>query len=468
MNVTTENVAEGQVALTIEVETDVVDKAMNQAYHRLASKTLVPGFRKGKAPRVMIERFLGHGALLEEALQRLIPEVFSEAAKEQNITPICEPHFEVVQVEPVIIKATVDLPPVVELGSYLDIRAALTIPEITDDDVEKAIEQTRQSMATWEAVQRPLQFDDRITVDIVGTRGDEDYFTRTDYPYSVRLENPVPVEGFAASLVGMVPQEDKEFDLSFPADFDDKNLAGQSVHFKVKVNEIRGKVLPPLDDEFAKRAGAGIETLEELQKRFRAELATTGERRAKEELVDKIVDEAVAVSKVEIPPSLVEQEVHSILEDEERRYKDQRFSLSQYLTMIGKTFDQYHEELHPIAHRRIKRTLVLVKVGEAEQIKVEPAELSAEITQMIDESTDKSENLLKFFDSEQGRELVERNILNRKILRRLVEIATEGTVVYPEIASTPASVEAGSFEEKNDEAPVAEQGEQEAGEPAQG
>ncbi|MBI2865468.1 MAG: trigger factor [Chloroflexi bacterium] len=482
MNVTTEKVAEGQVALTIEVEPAMVEKAMNQAYHRLAVKTLVPGFRKGKAPRVVIERFLGRGALLEEALQRLIPEVVGEAAKEQNVTPFAEPKYEVVQVEPVIVKATVDVPPVVELGDYKEIRAALNVAEVTDEDVDKGIDQTRQSMATWEVVDRPVQFDDRITFDIQGTKDGEDYFTRADYPYSVRLDNPIPVEGFAANLVGMTSGEEKEFDLTFPADHEDKTAAGHTIHFRAKVNEVKGKALPPMDDDFAKRAVAGVETVDELRRRIRDDLVTTGERQAKEELVGKIVDEAVGISKVEIPPSLVENQVHRILEEEERRFRSQRFSLSQYLAMVGKTPEQYHEELHPVAHAQIKRSLVLGKIGEMEQISVEPAELDAEINSMLGEAKEPSEEVRKFFASEQGRSIMEGSIRDRKILRQLVEIATEGAVAYPEIARAPLVAKAEESDEapsvgeasespdveESGEAPEAEQGEQETGEQAQG
>ncbi|MBM3142374.1 MAG: trigger factor [Chloroflexi bacterium] len=422
MKVSTEPIENSQVALNIEMEPVEVDRYLEKAYNRLVRRVSVPGFRKGKAPRDILERHIGKDALFREALEDLIPTTYKEALESQEIDAIAQPQFELIQTEPLIFKAVVPLKPAVKLGDYTQIRVESKPVEISKEDIEATIEQLRHQQAILSPVDRPVQFDDIVTIDIEGERDGEPFPIRKDVVYEVTREARLPLPGFAEKLEGMSKGEEKSFVLSYPPDYGMKELAGKDHAFKVTATEIKEKKLPEVDDEFAKNLGK--EDLASLREQIASNLKARAEERARLELEQKAVDAAVELSEVEYPPILVEREIDRLLSDEARNFTEGITSLENYLRSLNKTIDDHREELRPMANRRVVRSLVLGKIAEAEKIEVDDSEIDADIEKMVKDADKQADEIRKFFSLPQARESIKQFLVGRKTVERLVQIAT--------------------------------------------
>jgi trigger factor len=278
LKVSSERIEGCQVALNIEVEPAEMEEALAKAYRRLVNRIVVPGFRKGKAPRVMLERHIGHESLVSEALDRLVPELYEKAIKDQGIDAIGQPEMEMTQAEPPIFKAVVPVKPVVELGDYHVIRATPEMVEITDDKVEEALENLRHVHASWEPVEREARFGDMVALDVMGTVEGNTVLDRKGSTYHITEGSTAPVPGFAEQLVDMKAGEEKQFTLSFPKDHSTKELAGKDCLFKASVSEIKEAHLPELNDEFVKGLNENLETVDQLRERIASNLQAAAER----------------------------------------------------------------------------------------------------------------------------------------------------------------------------------------------
>lgn len=423
MKVSTEPVENSQVALNIEMEPVEIDKYLERAYNRMVTRVAVPGFRKGKAPRDILERHVGKDALFNEALEDLIPAAYKEALEEQKIEPIAQPQFELIKTEPLIFKAVVPLKPTVKLGDYTKIKVKSKPVEISAEDTEATIEQLRHQQATLSPVDRPVQFGDIATIDVEGEREGEPFPIRKDVVYEVNKEARLPLPGFAEKLEGMVKGEEKSFALSYPADYEMKELAGKEHGFKVTVSEIKEKKLPELDDEFAKSLGK--DDMASIREQIASNLQARAEERARLELEQQAVDAAVELSEVEYPPVLVDREIERLLKDEARHFSEGVAGLDNYLKTIGKTFEGHVEEIRPVASRRVVRSLVLGKIAETENIEVADSEIDEEIEKMVKDADKQAEEMKKFFSLPEARESIKQFLTGRKTIDRLVKIATE-------------------------------------------
>ena len=330
MKVTTERIEGSRVVLNVETDKDEMDKSIEKAYRRLAAKTAVPGFRKGKAPRPMLERYLGREALVEEAANLLLMETYDKAIEEHKVDAIARPQVEVIQVEPLSFKATVPVRPTVELGDYNEIKF---IPEpvvVTDDEVNEAMERLRTMRATWEPVEREAKSEDLLNIDVEGTVEGKVVVSEKGgwYPLSPGPSSSLP--GFSEQLEGAKKGEEKTFVLKLSQDF--KELAGQECNFKVLVNDIKQKNLPDLDDEFAKSLGRGIETVSALKEKILADIRGEKERIEKRKLEDKAIGALVAISRLEYPDILLQDEIDHLIE-ERKQYLGEKDSLETYLKM---------------------------------------------------------------------------------------------------------------------------------------
>ncbi len=423
MKVSTEPVENCQVALNIEMEPAEIDKYMGKAYSRMVKKVSVPGFRKGKAPRDVLERHVGREALFQEALEDLIPGAYEEALEEQKIEPIAQPQFELIKTEPLIFKAIVPLKPAVKLGDYTRIKVASKPVEISDEDIESTIEQLRHQQAILSPVDRPVQFGDIATIDVEGERDGETFPIRKDVVYEVNKGTKLPLPGFSEKLEGMVKGEEKGFTLSYPADYEMQELAGKDHAFKVTVSEVKEKKLPELDDEFAKALGK--EDMASIREQISSNLKARAEERARLELEQKAVDAAVELSEVEYPPVLVDREIERLLKDEARHFSEGISGLDSYLKTIGKTLEGHVEEVRPVASQRVIRSLVLGKIAEAEKVEVTDSEIDEEIEKMVKDADKEAEDMKRFFSLPEARESIKQFLTGRKTVERLVQIATE-------------------------------------------
>ena len=423
MKVTKEKTENSQVFLTIEMEPAEVEESLDKSYYRLVKKTNIPGFRKGKAPREILERYIGKECLLEDALDSLLPEAYEKAIKEQEIEAIARPHIEIAQTDPVVFKATVPLKPTIKLGDYHHIRVTPEPVELTEDDINAAIEQLRHRQATWEPVERPVEFDDLVVLDIESDIEDKPFINQKGVQYRVVHDLPSPAPGFAEQLLGMKRNEDREFKLKFPLDFPKAELVGKEPSFKVRVTEIKQERLPELDDEFAGGLNPDFKSLDLLREQVSADLKLRAEEKARIDFEERVIEAVVDIAKLEFPPILVEREIDRLLSQRLQRLQMGEQGLEEYLGSINKTEQELREELHPLATKRVTRSLVLGKIVEEEKIEVIDSEIEAEIENMTKSAAENKDEIQKFLNRPQSRESIKELLTTRKTIQQLVEIA---------------------------------------------
>lgn len=423
MKVSNQSIENSQAILHIEAESQEMEESLNKAYHHLVKEIDIPGFRKGKAPRHVLERYIGKEELQKEALEHLIPQLCNQVIEEQKMEVIAQPQIEILQVDPVVFKSTFPLRPQVELGDYQHIRLAPEPAEVTEEEINSVMEQLRQRRAVWAPVEHPVSFEDLVTIDIEERSEGNSINSYQGRQFPVIQDSPIPLPGFAEHLVGMEKGEEREFSLSYPDDYELKELAGKQYNFKVKLVEVKEKHLPDLNDEFAKSLGQGIETLDALRESTATSLTNIAEERARRDFEQKVVGAVVDLAKVEFPPILVEQEIDRLLSERDRMFRRQG-GLESYLKTFNKTEEEVREELRPGATERVLQSLVLGKVAEEEKIEVGPAEIDAEIEKMIGSTEENAEELHKIFNTQQGRRWVEERLIAQKTVQHLVEIAT--------------------------------------------
>jgi trigger factor len=423
VKVTREKTEKSQVFLTIEMEAAEVEESLEQSYHRLVRKASIPGFRKGKAPRAIVERYLGRDSLFEDAVNHLLPEAYEKAVKEQEIEAIAEPQIEIAQTEPLVFKATIPVKPTVKLGDYRSLQLTAEPVLLSDDDVNAVIEQLRHRYAAWEPVERPVDFGDLVTLDVDSTIDDAPFITRKQAPFRVLRDLPFPAPGFAEQLTGLKPGEEKEFKLEFPSDYPRRELAGKQAAFVVRVIEVKQEKLPEINDEFARQVNPEWENLETLCKQVTADLKLKAEERARMDFEERVVEAVVELSQVEFPSVLVEDEINRLLDEQSRRWQTGEQGLEEYLRSVNKTEAELREELRPLAAKRVGQLLVLGKVAAEENVEVTDAEVDAEIENLTSGAGESKDEMGKLLSTPESRESVKRYLTRRKTIQRLAEIA---------------------------------------------
>ncbi len=427
MKVTNEKTENSQAFLAIEMEPAEVEEYLEKSYRRLVRRAKVPGFREGKAPRAILERYLGKDRLFEDALNDLLPEAYGKAVKEQAIEPIARPQIEVTQTEPLVFKAVVPLKPKVKLGDYQHMQVAPEpVEAVTEEQINAVVEELRHRHATWEPAERPVAFNDLLVMDIWSNVENKPFINRKGIQYQVLEGLSFPAPGFAEQIVGLKNDEEKEFKLQFPPDYPRSELAGKEASFKVRINEIKQEVLPEVNDEFARVVNPDFKTLDSLREGVSSDLKLRAEEKSRIDFQEKVMDSTVGVAELEFPPVLVDVEINRMLD---RSFQGGHQEMETYLRSIKKTEEQLHEELRPQATRNVTRSLVLGKVAEEEKIEVSDAEIDADIENMKKSSTDKKDELEKILDTPQARESIRETLLARKTVQRLVDIAKGSTEV---------------------------------------
>ncbi len=429
MKVTKEKTENSQAYLTVEIEPTEVEESMEKTYQRLVKRTKVPGFRIGKTPRNIFEKYYTRKSLLEETLEDLLPDAYKKAIKEQEIDPIASPQIEITQTEPVIFKAIVPLKPVIKLGDYHQIRLPEEPPhEVTEEDVNKVLESLRHEHATWEPVDRAALTDDMATMDVWSEAEGKPYINQKNAQYNIKQGENFPIPGFGEQITGMKKDEEKEFSLNFPADDPRTDYAGKECKFKVRINEIKVEKLPELNDEFAKTISKEHETLDALKEFTKSSLKEKTLEIAKSNYEEAVLTEAVNQAQIEFPPILADNEIHRMMDD---RFQT-REQFQAYLKSVNKTEEEVHQEFHEAAHetaeKRVKRSLVLGKISEEEKIQVSEGDIDAEIERMLQGITGQNrDDLLKSLNKPEVRESISQRLLARKTIDKLVEIAKGDT-----------------------------------------
>jgi len=444
VKVTKDKVENCQAFLTVEMEPAEVEKSKGDAYRRLVKKVTVPGFRKGKAPRDMLERHIGKESLFDEALDILVPQACQDALAEQEIEPYARPSVEITQNDPLVFKATVPLAPTVKLGNYHNIRMEPEPVEITDEKIDAVVERLRHQQATWEPVERPVAYNDLAIFDVESTVEEKPFIAQKGVQYQVLENYPAPVPGFADQLVGMSRDEEKEFTLTLPPDYPQSELAEKEAAFKIKMSEVKEEKLPEVTDDFAKDIDPKYETLELLKKQIADDMRTRAEERSQAEFEGKVIEKLIEDSEIEYPPVLVDIEIDRILEQQYKYLKENGRSLEEYLASINKTQEELREETKPTAEKRVAQALALEELAEKEKTEVSPEEIDADIEEMTKQTPEERKaDIKKMLNTPRSRESIKDYLIRRKTVLNLLEIAK---------GQAPETTEAGTAETTDKEA----------------
>ena len=427
MNVTAERIPDSQVVLTIEIEPERVEKSMDQTYRRVLPRLRIPGFRPGKAPRRIVEAHVGRQALLEEALDKLVPEVVEEAIKEQGIEMIERPDLEITSLEPVVVKATVPVKPTVELGDYHALRVEESPVEFDEAQVDEAVENLRRRSAIIEPVERAVQDGDRVRASVSGTVEGEEVMRQDDADLPVSAEALTGLPGLYDALLGLSAGQTTTTEATLPDDYARPELAGKPITYTIRVDDVKEERLPELDDEFAKGAGEGYDTVQELRDKLRSDLRERAEQNAKSELQNRAIDALVEGATIEHPPQMVDREIDHMLRDLFQGTNDPQV-MERIMQRVGKTAEMMRDEVRPSAIDRVKRTLTLAKLAELEGITVTPDDVNARLTSIAGDGPNAAQ-IRQMFDNEQGRDMIERQVHSERTLDRLAQIVTGKTVV---------------------------------------
>ena len=422
MNVTATPAPKSSILLEIEVPADRLDRAVREAVQRLSRRTRVAGFRPGKAPRPILERVLGPGAVLDEAVEHLVQDAYREALVEQALVPLTNADVEVVQAEegkPLVFKATIQVRPEVELGDYKDFKFGPDIETVDDAKVDKVIEELRDQNATLAAVEdRGARNGDWAVIGFVGTREGEPFDGGTSDRMPLILGEERLIPGFEANLLGLEPGQSTEFDITFPDDYAEETLAGTQAHFAVDLKELREKVLPDLDDAFAQNMGEYAD-LAALRAEIGERLRRNALDHARHEFADRIIEYAVSNSTIDLPDVLVDQEVEVMHDEFRATLARQGIAEPAYLKATNQTEAELHTEFRPRAEHRTKVLLALTRIAEAEGISVPEADVEAEIDRARSRYQDPK--TVRYFESDRGRSFIRSSLRRTRVIEGLVD-----------------------------------------------
>lgn len=431
MKISAQEIEQRQVVLEVEVEPERVERALDQAYKRIVNRINVPGFRRGRAPRPLVERMVGRAAILEDAVEKLVPEVYQDALQEQAITPAGQPSLEVTSTEPLHFKATVPLQPKTDLGDYRSIQIDLDAVAVEDSEVDAIIQNLRESHATWVPVERAVQLGDRVALDVKATRGERTIIDSRDAEFVVNPSGPEPAPGFSEQVLGMEPDQERSFSLGGGREAEGEEQR-PTADFTVRLQGVKEKELPELDDEFA-RTAADKESLEQLLGEIREQIRNHKQQTARERQRNAIVQAAVDQARVEMPPQLVERQAGRRLETLAAGLDKQGISVEQYLQFTGKDEATFRSELLSDASDVLKRSLVLEAIAEAEGLEVSEAELGEEIERAAQGAGDPARTARQALARPETRATVESALKTQKGFQRLMEL-TGGAEAAPESA----------------------------------
>ena len=448
MQVTQEELEQRQAVLHIEVESADLERYLDRAHRRVVQRVSVPGFRRGKAPRSIVERLVGREVLLEEALELLLPEVTAKAAEEQGLEMAAPPRVEVVTREPMVLRATIPLPPEVVLGDYRQVRVAPEDVQVDEERVTETLQEIRRETTPWEPVERPVRMGDQVVMDLRGSTEEREIINHRNFGYIVS-EEPSPVAGFGAALEGMEQGETREFTLPFPDDYRESELAGKSCEFVVEAKEIKGRELPEMDDEFARGVGQGYDSLDALREDVRGRQRASLEAEAQGRYEEKVLEEVLATTQIEMAPLLVQRETERLqqeLRDRVQSLVRGPVGVDEYMSLLGKTAEEVQEELRPRAEIRLQRSALLNSVADAEGCEASDEAISAEIEGMVQEAGPRGREVRRHFSDAQHREMVTRSLRARQALELLVTIARgeaeqQETAASQETAPVPSGDE---------------------------
>jgi trigger factor len=426
MKATADRIEKNTVVMEVEVDADKFDQAINQAYKKLVKQVNVPGFRRGKAPRRVVESYIGKDALYNEAVELVVPDAYVEALEETGVEPIAQPEVELLQVEegePVRFKATVKVKPEVELGEYKGLEVTEVPAEVDEKEVDEELERLRNKHAQLVTMEEGVvEKGDMATIDFTGRVDGEEFEGGKATDYALEIGSGSFIAGFEEQVEGMSVGETKVISVTFPEDYHNKELAGKDAEFTVTVKALKRKELAPLDDEFAKDVSE-FDTLEELRADVLNRLKQAAEDRAKQQMRSEVITKAVDNASVEIPEEMINNQVEEMQKDMERRLMFQGLSMDDYLKYTESNMDELKENFRPEAERAEKTSLVLDTIAKKENIEVTDEDIDKKIEEMASQYQQDAQTLRKILEGQNQLDYLKGGIAREKTVDFLLENA---------------------------------------------
>ena len=427
MSYTVENLEKSMAKITITVDADAFEEAMVKSYNKNKKNISIQGFRKGKAPRKMVEKLYGPEVFYEDAANFAIPDAYEEAAKESGLEIVSRPEIDVVEIEKgkdFVFTATVAVKPEVTLGEYKGLEVPKTEISVTDEEVDAEVKKEQEKNSRTITVEdRAAQKDDIVTIDFEGFTDGVAFEggKGSDYPLTIGSNTFIP--GFEDQLIGANTGDHVEVKVTFPEEYQAKELAGKEAVFQCDVKKIEAKELPELDDDFAKDVSE-FDTLAEYKENVKKELTEKKEAEAKTAKENAVIDKVIENAQMDIPEAMIDTQCRQMMDDFGRRMQSQGLSMEQYFQFTGQSMDKMMEDMKPQALKRIQTRLVLEKVVETENIEASEDEINEEISKMAETykmEADKVRELL----GEQGLGQMKEDLAVQKAVTMLADAAKE-------------------------------------------
>jgi trigger factor len=425
MSVKVENIEKGIVKLEIEVSAEKFEEGMQKSFKKNQNKYAIPGFRKGKAPRNIIERYYGEGILFEDAVGFTYPDAYDAAVKEQGLEPVSYPEIDVVQIgkgKTFIFSAKVTLKPEVEISGYKNIEIAKVVESVTDEQVDAEIEKERSNNARITKVEdRATQNGDVCVIDFEGFVDDIAFEGGKGNDYPLTLGSNTFIPGFEEQLIGKEIGQDIDVTVTFPVEYHKEDLAGKEAVFKVSIKEIKEKILPELNDDFAKDISE-FDTFVEYKNSVKEKINKKADEKSKTEMENALITKLIEMSEIEVPQVMIENRVDQMVQDFDRNLRYQGLDLRRYIEMSGGDYLGFRKRFEERAEKDVRTVLIIEKISKLENIIVTEEEVENNINEMVQKSGETYENVIKYL-GEEGKESIKENLVFKKTIDFLIDNA---------------------------------------------
>lgn len=426
MNSVLEKKEKNKAFFNIEIDQNEFEKAIQKAYLKNRNRFTIPGFRRGKVPRKIIEMNYGEGVFYEEALNILLPEAYDEAIEKLELEPVDTPDVDIEQLEkgkPIIIKVEVTIKPEVKLGNYKSIEVEKVEYNVTDEDIDKELKTVQEMNGRIiDAGDRETKEGDILTIDFEGYIDEEQFEGGTAENQELEIGANRFIPGFEEQLKGKKKGEKVDVKVTFPEDYFEESLRGKQAVFKVAINEVKEKELPTLDDEFAKDVSE-YDTLEEYKESIREKLEKEAKEKEKVELENKIIENVVKGSEVDIPNVMVEHQVENEVNEFDYRLKLQGLDINQYFALTNTDIESFKEQITPVAEKRIKTDLILEAIAKEEKLEVTEDDIDKELEKLAKEYNQEDIDKFKENMKKGDLEYLKSGIMRDKTIELLVNNA---------------------------------------------
>ena len=425
MRAVAEKIEKNKVKLTIELDNERFARALNRVYKRIANEIDIPGFRRGKAPKFLLDRYVGKEKIRYEAIEDIFSDVYREAVKMSNISPVSQPVIENIEdtSDKLVLELKVDVKPEVKLGQYKGIEVEKPSVEVSDEEIQKELEYLQRANANLVVVNDgELQDGDVAIIDFTGYIDGKPFDNGSAKNYSLTIGSGSFIPGFEDQLLGLKPGEEREIKVTFPKDYHIEMLAGKEASFNVKLNEIKRYELPPLDDEFAKEVSE-FDTLEELKKDIFNKTREVKEQKVDSEVQRNLIKKVISNSEMEIPDSMIERQMDRMVEEMYHELRARGIELSDYLRKFNYTLEDIREKMRDEAEFIIKKGLVLDAIAESENLKASDEEVDKEISEIAERLKQDLEKFKQTIAKEGDLDIIKLDISRRKVIDFLLDNA---------------------------------------------